>query len=65
MGRTYSAKRRTSSLLGLKPFESANTVEGSNPARVNARTTQRILFLFIKKQGISFGIGLGICTSPN
>jgi hypothetical protein len=57
MGRTYSAKRRTSSLLGPKPFESANTVEGSNPARVNVRTTQRILFPIIKKQRISLSIG--------
>jgi hypothetical protein len=49
MGRTYSAKRRSSPYLGPKPFESAFTVEDSNPASVLPRTTGRILFYFLKK----------------
>jgi hypothetical protein len=53
---TDCAKRHTSSYLGPKPFESANAIEGSNPARVNIRTTQRILFPIIKKERISLSI---------
>jgi hypothetical protein len=42
----------------------AFTVEESNPARILARTTERILFLNIKNERISLSIECGTCTGP-
>jgi hypothetical protein len=49
MGRTYRAKRRILRKIALNSLRGTFTVEESNPARVVACTTERILFSFIKK----------------
>jgi hypothetical protein len=49
MGRTYAAKCRPLHNVALNSLRGAFTVEESNPAGVLLRTTERILFYFIKK----------------